>query len=186
MADANTEIDLDEVHQAIIDTIQVQFPDLKTVTDYHEDRKKFPLPACFIELTELTQADMDPGTDQLALLARWEARVIIGFRTQTAKRNIRKLVTSLAAFIRLQRWGKPVGPAEIIGCFPDDFNPGLDQYEVWRVEWTQVIHFGSSIWTNDGQLPTDILVAFSPNTGQEEDYLPVVESEEEPEEDDEP
>ncbi|MGE4169143.1 MAG: hypothetical protein AB7F28_00290 [Candidatus Margulisiibacteriota bacterium] len=186
MADANTEIDLDEIHQAIIDAIEDQFPDLKTVADYYEDRKKIPLPACFIELTELTQADMDPGTDQLALLSRWEARVIIGFRTQNAKRNVRKLVTALAAFIRTQRWGKPIGSAEVIGCYPDEFNPGLDQYEVWRVEWTQVIHFGASVWTNDGTLPTSVEVAFSPNTGETEDYSPVVEPEEEPEADDEP
>lgn len=183
MADAVTEIDLDLVHQAIVDAIKDQFEDLKTVTDYHEDRKKFSLPACFIELTELSQADIDPGTDQLALLSRWEAQLIIGFRTPAAKRSIRKLVTSLAAFIRLQRWGQPVGPAEVIGCFPDDFNPGLDQYEVWRVEWTQVIHFGSSVWNNEGEIPTEVLVAFSPNIGEEEDYSPIVESEEDPEED---
>jgi hypothetical protein len=86
----------------------------------------------------------------------------------------------------LQRWGKPIGPAQVIGCYQDDFNSELDQYEVWRVEWTQEMHFGSTIWTDDGDVPNEIRVAFSPDIGSEEDYHAIVEPGEESEEEEAP
>lgn len=144
---ANTEINLDDVHQAILDKIAEQFPDLVTVADYWDDRKRLPVPACLVELTDMEGApEDDPGTEQLAVLSRWEARIIIGFRTSSAKREIRKLAAALGAFIHQQRWGQPIGPAEVTAITPDEFSPELDQYEVWRVEWQQVLNLGLSVW----------------------------------------
>ena len=73
----------------------------------------------------------------------------------------------------MQRWGLPVGAADVLGCRPDDFDPGLEQYECWRVEWQQVIHLGTSDWTSDGATPTDPAVSFVPAIGAEHeaDYL---------------
>lgn len=175
---ANTEIDLDELHDAIVAAIAAAFPQFQTVEAYREetDRQTLPAPACLIELTELEAApEVDPGTGQLAMLARFEARVVIGFRTLAAKRAIRKLAGALAAFIRLQRWGLPVAPAEVTGAYVDNFSPELDQYEVWRVEWEQVIHFGTAVKWDEGLTPTQVLVSWVPRVGipYEGDYLPV-------------
>lgn len=172
----NTEISLDLLHQAIIDAVAAQFPALVTVEDYREDRRSLPLPAVLIELVDLDAApDSDPGTGQLAMTAQFEARVIIGFRTSAAQREIRKLATALGAFAHLQRWGLPIGPAEVLTIGPDDFSPELDQYVVWSVQWQQDVHLGDSVWTNDGTIPQDVLYSYAPDIGPENepDYEPL-------------
>jgi hypothetical protein len=160
MADALTEIDLDDLHDAIETQIAAAFPTLQTVEFYREDRKTVVAPACLLELVEFETAgaEPDPGTGQLAMLARFEAELILGFRTANAKREARKLAANLAAFLHLRRWtGIVTGPGEVVGCYKDDFAPELDQFEVWRVEWSHIIHLGQSVWVPDGSItPTTV------------------------------
>lgn len=182
MANAKTVITLDALHEAIVAAIRQQFPSLATVEAYRQPRGTLPLPACLVELAELEAADdLDPGTGQLALQARFEARLVIGFRQEGRNPGleIRKLAAALAHFVHQQRWGLPVGAADVLGCWPDDFDPGLDQFECWRVEWQQVIHLGESVWTDEGQTPTPYL-AWAPEIGaaHESDYQPAVPPEE--------
>ena len=150
MANADTVTTLDAVHAGILTALRAQFPAFKTVEAYRTDRSSVALPACLIDMTEMEAAmDIDPGTEQLAVTARFEAILIIGFkqgRGVNAKLEIRKLAAAVAAFTRLHRWGCPIGPAQVIGAYPDEFNPELDQFECWRVEWTNVIHLGQSVW----------------------------------------
>lgn len=171
---ANTEIDLDTLHAAIVADIKAAFPALKTVEFYREDRKTLPLPACLLELSELDAIpDDDPGTEQLAVMAKFEAELIISFRTVKAKQSIRKLAAALSAWLRMRRWTNasgttpklPTGEAIVIGAYPDDFNPlhrdgdgGLDQFEAWRVEWQQRIHLGKSTWIDEGDTPAQVFV----------------------------
>lgn len=185
MADAMTEISLDTLTQAIISDIQAQFSQLQTVEFYSEVRSGMVLPACLLELTEFQDFDdPDPGTDQLSVMARFEARFIIdGIEAHQAKLDIRALSAAFSSWLRLRRWSNPAldgkklptGPAQFLGAFPDEFNPGLDKYEVWRVEWQQVLHLGESVWMPEGITPTIIQVSFSPEIGHgsEEDYRPV-------------
>ena len=164
---ANTVTTLDAVHDGIIAAIKAQFPDLKTVEAYRLDRKSIATPACLIEMTEMDiDMDIDPGTEQLATVAQFEARFVIGFRqgAKNPKLEVRKLAASFAAFARLQRWGCPIGPAEVVGIYPDDFDPELDQFECWRVEWRQVIHLGDTIWKDGGEVPTPFF-SWAPNFG---------------------
>lgn len=174
MANANTVVTLDQVHAGIIGAIKTQFPDLNLVEAYRLDRKNLPTPACLIEMTEMDAAmDIDPGTEQLAVTARFEARFIIGFRqgAENPKLKVRKLAAAFAAFARLNRWGCRIGPAGVIGAYQDDFDPELDQYECWRVEWEQVIHLGNTIWTDDGTVPVPVY-SWLPDIGipHEPDY----------------
>ena len=81
MANAQTMISLDALHEAIVRAIQRKFPALVTVEAYRQVRGGLPVPACLVELAELEAADdLDPGTEQLAVMARFEARLVIGFR----------------------------------------------------------------------------------------------------------
>lgn len=179
MADANTEIDLDQLHQAILGSISATFPDLVTVEDYREDRKlpaPNQLPACFVELTELEPSEEDdPGTEQLAAYAAFEAHLVIGFRTPQAKRDIRKRASRLLVHLRKQRWGLPIGPAVPVRAYEDPFSPELDQFEVWTVEWRQLVHLGTSVWTSDGTTPSQVMIGYTPDIGvsHEDDYTPL-------------
>ena len=174
MTNAITNTTLDAVHEGIVSTIREAFPQLKTVEAYRLDRKNLPVPACLIELTEMeTGVDPDPGTEQLPVMARFEAQFVIGFRQglKNPKLEVRKLAAAFAAFAKFQRWGCPIGPAEIVGIYGDDFDPELDQFEVWRVEWQQIIHLGTAIVWDDGVTPTPV-ASFSPDIGidHENDY----------------
>ena len=173
MANANTVTTLDAVHEGIVAAIKTQFPALKTVEAYRLDRKNLPVPACLVEMTEMdNEPDIDPGTEQLAVMARFEAKLVIGFRQggKNPKIEVRKLAAAFAAWARLKRWGCPIGPAEVIGAYQDDFDPELDQYECWRVEWQQVIHLGDTIWKDDGETPTPYF-AWAPITGDRQNYV---------------
>jgi len=182
MANAETEINLDQLHQAILDKIAAQFPDLQTVEDYSQSRMRFTAPACFVELTQLDAGEMDPGTEQLQVAARFEAHLIIGFQQPDAKRSIRMLAGAFSVFLRHQRWGLPVGPAQFVAASPDEIAgmgrnaEHLDQYEVWTIEWEQEIHLGQSIWKGDDTLITEIYVGFDPEIGpgHEDDYRQIL------------
>lgn len=188
---ANTNVDLAVLHAAIVADIKAQFPALVTVEFYREDRKDLPKPACLLELTELESLpEDDPGTEQLAVMAKFEAELVISFRTPQAKQSIRLLAASLAAWLRLRRWndqanpGKklPTGAALVIGAYQDDFavmggqrDPALEQFEVWRVEWQQIIHLGATVWTDEGATPSIVYMGQAPEvgTGNEGDYVQV-------------
>lgn len=168
MMDANEFLDLDALHDAIEAAIRTQFPDLQTVEFYRTDeRKDLTLPAVLLDLCEFEgEPDMDPGTEQLAVSARFEAEIIFGYRTPNVKREIRKFSAAFAAWLRLRRWpGISTDAAQVVGCYPDNFDPELDNYEVWRVEWSQVLYLGNNTWTNDGTIPTQVLVGYSPKIG---------------------
>jgi hypothetical protein len=177
--DPNATLDLDALHDAITSDIQAQFPSLQLVEFYRtEERRAIPLPAIILDLTEFeADPECDPGTEQLAVTARFEAEIIFGFNTPNVKREIRKFAAAFAAWMRLRRWtGIVTDAAKVIGCYRDDFNPELDQYEVWRVEWTQVLYLGTNTWTNDGVIPTTVFAGYSPEIGlgNDDEYLQVV------------
>lgn len=198
MADADTQVNLTRLHDAIAQEVKAFFgAAVKTVECYREetDRSKLgadELPAILFEMDEADGDDEeDPGTEQQAVSARFVAYVILSFRTTKAKLEVRKMALALGALTRCRRWkwtdpdvmdATPVtirtGPGKLIGCYPDDFAPvATDDREVWRVEWRHVIHFGTSVWNPDeGAAPPEkVFVGMVPEVGfgNEDQYAEV-------------
>lgn len=183
MIDHQDGTDLAALHVAIATQSAAAFPGV-WFEFYREDRDKLPAmgsegqptACCMLELVELDPVDADPGTEQIDLLARFEAQFIVGFRTPNAKVAIRALAGSYAAYLRKRsRWPEVVnGPIKNVRCFKDDFSPELDQYEIWTVEWTQVVRLGEGVWKNTGTTP-DALYSWVPliGNGNESEYLPI-------------
>lgn len=177
----NTETNLLALHDAIKAQIAAKFPQFETVDYYRDDTEDLnadELPACFFELIEMDDAsDVDPGTEQWATSTRWEARFILGYKTPAVRMEARLAASQFALWLRqLIRWeGQKGGPIEIVGCYPDDFSPHLDRFDIWRCEWTQILHIGPSVWTNEGTTPTAVFLGASPDigTGNEEKYTQV-------------
>lgn len=163
----NTQVDLTALHAAIENAIKAQFPALATVEFYREDRASIVTPACLLDLSEMDAApEIDPGTGQLAVVAHFEAELILGFRTADVKLSGTILAAAFAAFLHSRRWpGGMTGPAEGIHVYKSDFKPQLDQYEVWAVEWRQVLHLGESVWNDTGIVPTTVFLGYDPETG---------------------
>jgi hypothetical protein len=172
MSDPNATLDIGALHDAIVSDIKTQFPSLATVEFYRSDteRKGMTLPAVLLSLSEFeSEIDDDPGTDQLAVNARFEAEIIFGFRTANVNLEVRKFAAAFAAWLRLRRWtGIITDAAKVMGAYPDEFTPALDEYVVWRVEWSQVLYLGTSEWTDtSGAITTgtQIFVGEDPNIG---------------------
>lgn len=163
----NTAVDFDALNAAIVAGISGAFSTFQTVEFYRPDRTQLPLPAILLELAELETADTDPGTGQIAMVARFEARIILSFDTVNVKQEIRKIAASLAAFLNLRRWpGVITDPATVIGCYEDDFSPELDRFEVWRVEWSHQFNVGTSVWVDSGITPTTVFLGYEPRVGE--------------------
>lgn len=176
MRQPDTEIDLDALVAAIEASIRATFPDLALVEAWREDRTNLPVPACLIDLVDLEPVE-DIGTEQLPVQARFEARIITGFREPDAKRLTLKRAAALGLHVRGQRWGQPVAPAEVTSIERDEFDPDMDAYEIWRVDWQQVIHIGASVWDNEGVTPTEVVFSTAPDIGpgNEGSYAPLAE-----------
>ncbi|WPZ28970.1 hypothetical protein T8A63_15250 [Sulfitobacter sp. OXR-159] len=174
---ANTEIDLDALHDAVVSNISNGMPAVASVQSYPSEREALPLPAVVVDLEDMEAApDADPGTEQLAVLTRWRARLILGFRTADVQRQVRKGASKLAHLVHLNRWGQPVGPARVTLVGPDPFDPDLDQYEVWVVEWEQLVHLGASVWECPLAVPDTVFLGIEPDTGPDhiDDYRQIV------------
>ncbi|MEI4262791.1 hypothetical protein [Roseovarius sp. D0-M9] len=165
---AQTEIDLDALHDAVIAGIAAGMPAVASVQAYPVERTALDLPAILVDLEDMEAAsERDPGTEQLAVLTRWRARLILGFRSADVHRQVRKGAGQLGHLVHLNRWGMPVGPSRVTIIGPDPFDPDLDQYEVWVVEWEQVVHLGPSVWDCPLSVPTTVYLGWEPETGPE-------------------
>jgi hypothetical protein len=173
-------LDLDALTSTITAQIAAQFPALKTVEFDRIDRANMPMPACILDLDEMEADVPDPGTDQLAVMARFEARLVVGFKDRRAKQEVRKLAAAFATWMHLRSFGPaaPSRPAKVIALRRDDFHPILDEFEVWCVEWHQEILLGADVWENYAVVPTPqrVFIGQAPDIGlgHEGDYTQVV------------
>lgn len=173
----DTEIDLGELHEQIKAQLAVEFPAFGLVGDYGVSRRTISVPALLLELVDLEAVpDEDPGTDQLAMMSRWVARVLVAFNAPEPKLDVRRRACNVGRFVHLQRWQQPVGPARVTLIGPDPFEPELDKFEVWAVEWEQIVHIGPSVLVDEGTLPVEVNVGFAPEIGETHEgaYEPLV------------
>lgn len=174
MADADLQVTLQGMQEAIAAGVAAAFPAFRTVEfDRDDESEAFPTPAWIGSFAEgePNPAD-DPGTGQWPLLARFEARIIIAARQAGAKLEVRKAATAFATWLNLRRFpGVLADPCKVIACEPDEFAPHLDRFEVWRVEWFIPCFFGESVWT-PGPAITEAWYSFAPDIGaaREADY----------------
>ncbi|WP_168464770.1 hypothetical protein [Wolbachia endosymbiont of Ctenocephalides felis wCfeT] len=134
-----------ELHEAICTTLKREIPMIQTCGVYPTIRKELIAPAVFVELSGL-EAGKDPGTEELALRARFEARVIIDSTIENASIVVRSLAAEVAKIVNKNTWNMNISPAEFISAEQDGFRPELDAYYVWLIEWRHELHLGESIW----------------------------------------
>jgi hypothetical protein len=172
-------LDLETLFGAIRDQIAAQFPALKTVEFDDIDRTGFAMPACLLDVDEFEGDLPDPGDGKLALLARLEARFVVGFKDAQAKLEVRKLAVAFATWINRRSFGPgaPSYPAEVVALHRDDFNPRLDEFECWCVKVHIGAEFGVSVWDDYQAVPADpaVFISQAPNIGPDHvaDYVKV-------------
>lgn len=175
-----TETIIADLHTAIVATLLEQFPALQTCEFYREDRETLPVPACLLDMSEMESDEREEaGTDQLAAHFRFEAELVLPFRTAQGKLEIRKQATAFATYLHQRsRWPGVLqeGRIKVIGAYKSDFQPELDRYEVWRIEWRQLLKTGASVWDEgEATTPTTVFFGQPPDIGpgNEENYVQV-------------
>jgi hypothetical protein len=126
-------------------------------------RSELIAPACFVEISSF-EIGTDPGTEELALVANFEARIVVDSTIPNAEFAIRELALRLANLINHNTWNSTdssaVSPAKLKDIGPDAFKPELDAYLVWNINWVHEFHVGENIWESTGITPHKIIVNF--------------------------
>ncbi|WP_353289416.1 hypothetical protein [Wolbachia endosymbiont (group A) of Paraperithous gnathaulax] len=136
-----------DLHQTICTTLKEEIPAIQTCEIYPAIRKELIAPALFVELVSL-ESGKDPGTEELALKARFEARIVIDSTIENAPIIVRTLAAEVARVVNKNTWNvKNVSPGEFISAEIDGFRPELDAYLVWMVDWSHQLHLGKSVWS---------------------------------------
>ncbi|WP_341823226.1 hypothetical protein [Wolbachia endosymbiont (group A) of Clivina fossor] len=135
------------LHQAICNKLREEIPAIQTCEMYRAVRREIIAPAVFVELVSL-EPGKDPGTEELALRARFEARVVVDGTVEDSQVVVRSLAAEVARVVNKNTWDvENVSAGEFISAGGDDFRPELDAYLVWMVEWVHEIHVGKSIFS---------------------------------------
>jgi len=144
-----------DLPQAICKTLKEEIPAIQTCEVYGAVHREIVAPAVFVELVSL-EPGKDPGTEELALRARFEARVVVDGTVEDSQVVVRELAAEIARVVNRNTWGvENISPGGFLSAEVDDFKPEL---LVWLVEWTHELHIGESIWSEAGIIPHIISV----------------------------
>jgi hypothetical protein len=158
---------LQALHTNICNEILLNILEIQTCSSYPMMRsepasaRSIVAPACFVEISGF-DVGTDPGTEELAVVANFEARIVMDRIVENAQFIIRELALKLANLINHNTWNSTgstvVSPAKIKEISQDAFSPELDAYLVWNIGWTHELHVGANVWTTSGILPHKIIV----------------------------
>ncbi|WP_410542126.1 hypothetical protein [Wolbachia endosymbiont (group A) of Myopa testacea] len=138
------------LHEAICKTLKEEIPAIQTCEVYRAERRKIIAPAVFVELASL-EPGKDPGKEELALRARFEARIVVDGTVEDSSVVVRSLAAEVARVVNKNTWNvENVLPGEFLSAEVDNFKPELDAYLVWLVEWAHEMHVGKSVWSETG------------------------------------
>ncbi|MEW6490365.1 MAG: hypothetical protein AB1578_20950 [Thermodesulfobacteriota bacterium] len=175
--------DLDALVTAVVDRLRTAFAApagaVATVEEYPRLRTKLLAPALLVDVADVTAAP-DPGTDELALVVRLEAAVVLDRAPTAPGVSPERAALALAAAVAREvyaagRFGVAASPARELRIEPGDFKPDVATYAVWVVSWVQEVRLGSSVWDGEGVIPTQVWAGLSPEIGlpHEADYVEV-------------
>jgi len=158
-------IPLDQVYAVIEQSIARTIPALAFVGTMPDRLDRVALPAVVIELVEW-EPGPDPGTGEVGIEARFEARVIVAGEEENSLRMAAFTAAQLTVLLRMQTWGLAVEQAHFVRAAQDWTRPELDGYAVWVVEWTQGIYLGEGEWPWPDQPPGTLEWAVGPDGEQ--------------------
>lgn len=143
---------LEAIRKVILEHEQVQ-----SCLVYPNPRGEIIAPAVFLEIANYGIGD-DPATDELALIANLEARVVVDSTIEEAEIACQSLACEVASIIHLNSFGCEASPAKLSGISRDFFKPDFDMYICWLIEWSHEFHCGSSVWKECGIPPHTIII----------------------------
>ena len=127
----------------------------KSCLIYPNARGEFIAPAVFLEVSGYRPGN-DPATEELALVANVEARVVVDSVADNAELVCQQLACEIANIAHLNSFGLNISPAVVMGVSRDVFKPEFDAFICWMTDWTHEFHIGDSVWNETGLPPHTI------------------------------
>ncbi len=153
---------LNELYQTLFSGIG-QLPNVHYCGHYPSRMDAITVPAVLIELVEL-EPGTDLGTEELVLVAHFEARVIM--QVNMSPEPIQALVLSVLQWLNdMNDTPDKVTKPNIKQALPDAFAPDTHAYQVWQIHWSQNLRMGPSVWEGEGIAPSQIWLGQSPDIG---------------------
>jgi len=153
---------LNELYQSLFSGIG-QLPNVHYCGHYPSRMDAITVPAVLIELVEL-EPGTDLGTEELVLVAHFEARVIM--QVNASPEPIQTLVLSVLQWLNdMNNYPTKVTKPNIKQALPDAFAPDTHAYQVWQIHWSQSLRMGPSVWEGEGIVPSQIWLGQSPDIG---------------------
>ena len=153
---------LNDLYQSLFSGIG-QLPNVHYCGHYPNRMDAITVPAVLIELVEL-EPGMDLGTEELVLVAHFEARVIM--QVNVSPEPIQTLVLSVLQWLNdMNDTPTKVTKPNIKQALPDAFAPDTHAYQVWQIHWSQNLRMGQSVWEGEGIAPSQIWLGQSPDIG---------------------
>jgi hypothetical protein len=127
-------------------------PNFASCLIHPNPRGEIIAPAVFLEIASFGAGD-DPATEELALTANVEARVVVDSTIENAEIVCQSLACEIANIAHLNSFGCEISPAKLMGITRDFFKPEFDMYLCWLIEWQHQFHYGISVWLEAGASP---------------------------------
>jgi hypothetical protein len=162
------------LEQAISDAISSALPDVPIQT-YPRRATRLNVPCVLVLCDSFEPMDSD-GTERLLLKSKWLAYCVVADHAPNADTTARILAISVGKAVDdiEGKASQGYSKASLVGIFEDSFNPDLDGFLVWKVEFDIPIKVGESVWDGTGIIPTQVLVAFGDDIGVVENYEPTI------------
>lgn len=182
---AYPEVNLLALYDAIEHEFKTRYPELVTV-EFHRgtdgaERLEIPVPALLLDDESMEPVqESNTGDEMTHTTFAFSAYLILSnVRNPKVRKEIRVMAADMVSFINQRRWKGADGvtiqtdPAVVTVAERDNFDPSLDKYEVWRIDWQQDIPLGVSIWKSNDIPPGTIFIGFAPDIGlpHKDDYV---------------
>lgn len=161
------------LHDAIVSGLRTKL-DRKVayVGAYPALNRVIPFPSVIIELTDMEPGD-DPGSGETALIAHFQARIVIDPTTANAELKVRELAAHVAIAITHEVWDLPITMSKLTRISETPSRPELEGYLIWTVEWSHELHLGELKWPYDDETGKQLQVGYMIDDDKPNEYIPV-------------
>ena len=166
-------IHLDDYHTAVQQYLSAELPWLKVVESYPERCDRLDTPSAFFGVVDWDRAEEQRMTGELSVELNCQLLVVFGQAGKISSNAIRNAAMSISLKLDEQRFGLDAEPAQFVSAEPWAFDPDLDQYVVWAVNFRHQVEVGEDQFDLVPDfLPTSANVGQVPKTGADhlDDY----------------
>ena len=135
-------IQLDDHAQAVIDHLTVKLHWLKSITEYPDEFGSIVPPCAYFGVLDWDRSEEQRMTGELSVDLNCQLIIVFGQDGTVSQKKVRDAAMAASLHIDDQRFGLDAEPAQFISAQPFSFEPDLEQYVTWSLDFKQTIEIG--------------------------------------------